>query len=178
MVGTSNLARPYAQAVFELAKESNEFESWSDALAFLAALAGDESIQALINNPRVERGRLLKLFDELCGDRVPESGRNLLRLMAENDRLMAMQDVAAQYEVMRAEAEGTIEAEVRSAKPLNDEQKQRLSKALEKRLGRKVNLAVHEDESLLGGAVIQAGDLVIDGSAKGRLEKLASTLQR
>lgn len=178
MAGTSSLARPYAQAVFDLAKDSGDYESWSDALAFLAALVHDESMQDLINNPRVERTRLLELLGELCGDRVPEKGRNLLRLMTENNRLLALPDVAAQFEVMRAEAEGTVEAQVRSAQPLSDEQKSRLSKALEKRLGRKVNLTVQEDDSLLGGAVIHAGDLVIDGSAKGRLEKLASTLQR
>jgi F-type H+-transporting ATPase subunit delta len=178
MAGTSSLARPYARAVFELAQESNDFETWSQALAFLSALVSDESIIELVNNPRVEEDSLQELFDDLCGDRVPESGRNLLRLMMANDRLALMPDVAAQYEIMRAEAEGSVDAEVRSAQPLNDEQKERLSKALEKRLGRKVKLTVHEDDTLLGGAVIRAGDLVIDGSAKGRLEKLASALQR
>ena len=178
MAGTSSLARPYAQAVFELARDTKEFESWSDALAFLAAVVSDESVQNLVNNPRIDRGELSELFDELCGDRVPESGRNLLRLMITNNRLAAMPDVAAQYEVMRAEAEGTVEAEVRSAMPISDAQKKALADALEKRLGRKVSLTVHEDESLLGGAIIHAGDLVIDGSAKGRLEKLASALQR
>jgi F-type H+-transporting ATPase subunit delta len=178
MAGTSSLARPYAQAVFELAKESKDFKTWSDALAFMAALLRDESILALVNNPRVEQERLAKLFDELCHDRVPENGRNLLRLMIANRRLAAMPDLATQYEAMRAEEEGTIDAQVRSAKPLSDEQKAKLSKALEKRLGRKVNLTVQEDDSLLGGAIIQAGDMVIDGSATGRLEKLASVLNR
>jgi F-type H+-transporting ATPase subunit delta len=178
MAGTSSLARPYAQAVFELAKESKDFKTWSDALAFMAALLRDESILALVNNPRVEQARLAKLFDELCHDRVPENGRNLLRLMIANRRLAAMPDLATQYEAMRAEEEGTIDAQVRSAKPLSDEQKAKLSKALEKRLGRKVNLTVQEDDSLLGGAIIQAGDMVIDGSATGRLEKLASVLNR
>lgn len=178
MAGTSSLARPYAQAVFELAQESKDFKSWSDALAFLAALLSDESIQDLIHNPRVEEEQLQALLDDLCGDRVPEGGRNLLRLMMANDRLALVPDVAAQYEVLRAEAEGTVDAEVRSAKPLSDEQQTQLAKALEKRLGRKVNLTVHEDDTLLGGAVIRAGDMVIDGSAKGRLEKLASALQR
>jgi F-type H+-transporting ATPase subunit delta len=178
MAGTSSLARPYARAVFEFAREAKDYESWSEALAFLGAVFSDESMQDLITNPRVESGRLEKLFDDLCGDRVPEGGRNLVRLMMENDRLPLMPDVAAQYEVLRAEAEGTVDAEVRSAKPMSDEQKTQLSKALEKRLGRKVNLTVHEDDSLLGGAIIHAGDLVIDGSAKGRLEKLASALQR
>lgn len=178
MAGTSSLARPYARAVFELAQESKDLKSWSEALAFLAALMSDESIQALVNNPRVEQERLQELFDDLCGDRVPEGGRNLLRLMMANDRLLLMPDVAAQYERLRSEAEGSVDAEVRSAKPMSDEQKNQLSKALEKRLGRKINMTVHEDATLLGGAVIRAGDLVIDGSAKGRLEKLASALQR
>lgn len=178
MAGTSSLARPYARAVFELAQESKDLKSWSDALGFLAALVSNESMQDLINNPRIEQERLQALFDDLCGDRVPEGGRNLLRLMMANDRLALVPDVAAQYEVLRAEAEGTVEAEVRSAKPLSDEQQTQLAKALEKRLGRKVNLTVHEDDTLLGGAVIRAGDMVIDGSAKGRLEKLASALQR
>lgn len=178
MAGTSSLARPYARAVFELAQESKDLKAWSDGLGFLAALFSDESIQGLINNPRVEQKQLQALFDDLCGDRVPEGGRNLLRLMMANDRLLLMPDVAAQYESMRSEAEGSVDAEVRTAKPMNDEQQARLAQALEKRLGRKVNMTVHEDDALLGGAVIRAGDLVIDGSAKGRLEKLASALQR
>lgn len=178
MDAMSSLARPYARAVFELAQESGDLQSWSEALAFLAALVGDESIQDLINNPRVEQEQLQALFDDLCGDRVPEGGRNLLRLMMDNDRLLLMPDVAAQYERLRSEAEGTVEAEVRSAQPLSEAQQASLAKALEKRLGRKVNMTVHEDDTLLGGAIVRAGDLVIDGSAKGRLEKLASVLQR
>lgn len=178
MAGTSSLARPYARAVFELAREANDFKSWSQALGFLAGLVNDESMQALINNPSVGRERFRKLLDDLAGDRVPASGRNLLRLMMDNDRLSLLPDVAAQYEILRSEAEGTVEAQVRSARPMSDEQKNKLSQALEKRLGRKVNLTVHEDDTLLGGAVVRAGDLVIDGSARGRLEKLASTLQR
>lgn len=178
MDGMSSLARPYARAAFELAQESNDLQSWSDALAFMAALVSDESIQGLINNPRVEREQLQALFDDLCGERVPEGGRNLLRLMMANDRLLLMPDVAAEFERLRSEAEGTVEAEVRSAKPMSEEQQAKLVKALEERLGRKVNMTVHEDDSLLGGAIVRAGDLVIDGSAKGRLEKLASVLQR
>ncbi|MBS1270524.1 MAG: ATP synthase subunit delta [Gammaproteobacteria bacterium] len=178
MAGMSSLARPYAQAVFGLAKESKDYESWSDALVFLAALVSDASIRDLIDNPRVDREALAKLFDGLCAERVPEGGRNLVRLMAANERLTAMPEVASQYQAMRAEAEGTIDAEVLSAKPIGDERAAVLSKALEKRLGRKVNLTVREDDSLVGGAVIRAGDLVIDGSARGRLEKLASALQR
>lgn len=178
MAGTSSLARPYARAVFELAQDAGDFESWSGALGFMAALVDNESIQDLINNPRVERERLSGLLDDLCGDRVPDKARNLLHLMMDNDRLLLMPDVAAQYEILRAEAQQTIEAEVRSAKAMSDQQKTRLSEALEKRLGRKVNLTVHEDATLLGGAVVRAGDLVIDGSAKGRLEKLAGALAR
>jgi len=178
MSGTSSLARPYARAAFELAQETGELEAWSEALAFLAALVSDDAIQGLINNPRFERGQLRKLFDDLCEERVPEGGRNLLRLMMANDRLLLMPDVAAQYEQLRGEAEGSIEAEVRSAQPMSDEQQAKLTEALEKRLGRKVNMTVHEDETLLAGAIVRAGDLVIDGSAKGRLEKLASALQR
>jgi len=178
MDGMSSLARPYARAAFELARDSGDLEPWSQTLQLLAALVSDESIQALINNPRIERAQLQELFDDLCGERVPDGGRNLLRLMMANDRLLLMPDVAAQYERLRSEAEGTVEAEVRSAQPLSEAQQADLAKALEKRLGRKVNMTVHEDDTLLGGAVVRAGDLVIDGSAKGRLEKLASALQR
>jgi len=178
MAATSSLARPYARAVFELAAESGDYGTWSRALGFLAAVVSDKSLQNVVGNPRVERAELEKLFDDLCGDRVPDSARNLLRLMMDNDRLELLPDVAAQYEVLRAEAEGSVDAEVRTARPLSEEQQEKLAKALEERLGRKVNLTVHEDKSLIGGAVIRAGDLVIDGTAKGRLEKMASALQR
>lgn len=178
MAVTSSLARPYAQAVFDLAREANAYRIWSDALAFLAALVSDDSVRGLIDNPSVARDRLLGLLVELCGDRLPKGGYNLLRLMIVNDRLSVLPDVSTHFEELRTEAEGTVDAELRTARPVNDKQRDKLSRALEKRLGRKVNLTVREDADLLGGAVIRAGDLVIDGSAKGRLEKLASALQR
>lgn len=178
MAEISTVARPYAQAAFEMAKESGDYKSWSEGLAFAASLVQDDSMVELINNPRIERSRLAELFDDLCADRMTQDGRNLVRLMVSNNRLLALPSAAQQYEAMRSEAEGTIEAEITAAQAISDAQQANISKALEKKLGRKVSLTVHEDPALLGGAIIRAGDLVIDGSAKGRLEKLASALVR
>ncbi len=178
MAEISAVARPYANAVFELAKESGEYKSWSDALALAGAVAADPAIEDLIQNPQVDRERLAQLLLDICGDQVPAEVANLIRLLARNDRLYALPSIFAQFEALRADAEGTIDAVMIAAQAVDTAQQERIAAALSKRLGRKVNLTVQEDANLIGGAVIRAGDLVIDGSAKTRLNKLARTLVR
>ncbi|NIR61478.1 MAG: F0F1 ATP synthase subunit delta [Gammaproteobacteria bacterium] len=169
-------ARPYAQAVFKRARERTDFEGWSRMLQTAAQVAEDPRVRALIASPRVGSEELARVFLDICGDALGAEGGNLIRLLAENDRLAALPDIAALYELQRAEAEGTVEAQVISAYPLEERAERRIAEALKKRLGREVNITQRTDRALIAGAVVRAGDLVIDGSVRGRLARLASAL--
>lgn len=170
------LARPYAEAVFRLAEESKTLPKWSAVLGFLRALLADQELAAIVGNPNVDDARTLTLICDIAGDRIDEQARNLVRLLIDNGRLGLLDEISSQYEILRAEAEKTIEVEVRTAYMLDGGQQQAIASALEKRLGRSVSLNVQEDKNLIGGVLIRAGDLVIDGSIKGRLAQLATHL--
>ncbi len=178
MAETSTIARPYAQAVFKLAKSSGDLAKWSDTLDYAAVVAGDDRVAALFNNPRVTEEQVVKLFLDICGSNIDDKGVSLIRLLAENSRLGLLPEIAAQYSELRATEEDTLQARLITARPVDDAVQKQLAEALGKRTGRKVTLSAETDESLLGGAVIRAGDLVIDGSVRGRLERLAHTLNR
>ena len=178
MSETITLARPYARAVFRLAREQDRLADWSQTLALLGAIVADPLMQAIIDSPRLSRAEVAQLVIDVAGEGLDEYGRNLVRLLAEKGRLSILPDIAALYERLRAEAEGSIEAEVVTAQPLDETQLATLAERLQARLGKAVQLHQRVDESLLGGAIIRAGDLVIDGSLKTRLEKLASALTR
>jgi len=172
------IARPYAQAVFELAKDAGDYQSWSSVLAYAGAVAADPQIRELAHNPRVDDETIIQVFEDICGDRLFPQAKNFLRLIVGSDRIFALPDVVIQFEKMRAEAEGTIEAELISALAVSDDQKAKIAKFLSKRLGRKVTLRVNEDPTLIGGAILRAGDMVIDASVKGRLAEFAANLAR
>ena len=176
MAEIQTLARPYAEAVFELAKSGNALARWSDMLVFIAAVAADKNMQRLAGDPRVDRAHFLELFLNICGKNVNEEGANFIRLLLENRRLSLMPEIVAQYEALRAEAEERVEATVFSAFPLEAAQIKNLGDALKHKFGRNVNLTAQVDKALLGGVVIRAGDLVIDGSVRGRLSELAAHL--
>jgi len=171
-------ARPYAEAVFRLAQERGELARWSEMLALLAAVAADERIVPLAMDPRVPRERLVTLLLDICGDGLNVHGSNFVRLLAENRRIQLLPEIRALFETLSAEAEGRVEATVISAFPLDQAQQAKLAQALKRKLGREVSLTTQIDRGLLGGVVIRAGDLVIDGSASGRLRALASHLNR
>jgi len=178
MADNASIARPYAKAVFELAQETNSFDGWSAALANLAAVSQDESFGELINDPRVDGSKLAGLLIDLVKDSLPEGGENLVNLLVQNDRVAALADVEQQFGELVAKAQSLVNAEVTTALPLTDDQKASLTAALESRLGMKVAINETVDTDIVGGAIVKAGDLVIDGSAKGRIEKLTSTLLR
>lgn len=174
--GDSALARPYARAVFELARQRGEFKPWAERLALMAAVAGDDTMKTMLDNPRLARKDAAELMVRACGEDIGEQGVNLLHLLAENDRLDQLPMIEALYRQFRDEAEGTLEAEVISAMPLSEAQKTAIAEALKRRLGRDVQLNCSVNEGLVGGAMIRAGDLVIDGSAMEHLRQLSSTL--
>lgn len=176
MAEKSTIARPYAQAAFDIAQEKGDLKKWSEMLQLIAAVSSDALMQDMIGNPSVERQKVIDIIIGVCAEQLNEAGKNFVKVLAENNRLNVVNEIAERYELQRAEAEKTVEAEVTSAFALSDAQIQQVTTALKKRLGREVNLVTKIDSSIIGGAVIRAGDMVIDGSVSGKLEKLATTL--
>jgi F-type H+-transporting ATPase subunit delta len=176
MAEKSTIARPYALAAFELAKEQNELAKWSDMLGFAAIVAADDAMQQFIGNPGVTEEALTRLFMQICEGQLNDMGQNFIKVLIANKRLDVLPEIAVHYNKHRADAERTVDAEVISAFPLSEALKGSLIEGLKKRLGREVNLVSRVDENLLGGAIVRAGDLVIDGSVSGQLNKLANAL--
>ncbi len=176
MAEIQTLARPYAVAVFELAQSRLALTAWSEMLAFITAVASDANMQRLADDPRVNRGRFLDLFLDVGGKHINAEGANFIRLLVENHRLNLLPEIVEQYEARKTEAEARVEATVVSAFPLKATQLQSLSEALKRKLGREVNLTIEVDKTLMGGIVIRTGDLVIDGTVRGRLADLATYL--
>jgi F-type H+-transporting ATPase subunit delta len=174
--GEPALARPYAKAVFELARSTDNFQYWSDKLALIAAVSADPAMRRLLDNPRLTRAGAADLFVRVLDTDAGEQEANLIHMLAENGRLAQLPMIAAQFERLKAEAERTVDAEVMSAFPLSEEQKSAIADALKKRLGRDVKLNCSVNDALVGGAVIRAGDLVIDGSAVEHLRQLSRAL--
>jgi F-type H+-transporting ATPase subunit delta len=176
MAENSTLARPYAEAVFEIANSRNELQAWSDMLQSFSVIVADPQLQALLDNPAISREQVTDLVIGVAGEGVSDLAKNMIKVLASNNRLVLLPEITAQFEVLKADAENALRAEVISAKPVSDAQQQKIAEALKKRLGREIELSCSIDESLIGGAIIRAGDLVIDGSAKGQLEKLSNAL--
>jgi F-type H+-transporting ATPase subunit delta len=174
----TTLARPYARAAFELAREKGRFDEWSDQLALLAAVVGDPEVGALLDSPRMTREQRVELLVHIGEGRLDDAGTNLLRLLAENDRLAVLPEIAAMYEQQRAASEGCVEAEIISAFALDQQEERELAEALKRRFGSDIRLECKTDDSLLGGVLVRVGDTVIDGSIRGRLQRMAATLSR
>ncbi len=178
MADFTTAARPYAKAVYELASESNSIDSWGDALANLAGVVNDSQIAEMLSSPDMSKQQKGELVIQVMGDNLNQQQQNLVKLMAENSRLVLMSDVLEQFEVARAKAENKIEAEVVSAFELSAEQTDELINTLKNKLGCDVTLTTTVDESLIGGVIIKAGDTIIDASMKSQLDSLAISLAR
>lgn len=171
-------ARPYAKAVFEMAKDSGTLAEWSEQLSAMSAVVATEESATLLAHPRMSKVQKAEIFSDIVGDDLTDAGRNLLMTLGENDRFILIPEIASIYEVMKAEAEGAIEAEVIAAQKMTKKQEENIAAALQKRLGREVKLVTSIDPSLMGGAIIRAGDLVIDGSIKSRLQAMQVSMGR
>ena len=178
MLENSTIARPYASAVFELAQETDQAEEWSATLELLGVLASDKNMRQLMTNPRISRQQLQDLVFEVCGDGLSGLGRNLVKVLVQAGRLQYAPSIKNQYEQMRAAAEGRVEVEVVAAYALDDRQQAGIAENIAGRLGKQVNIKTSVDESLIGGAVIRAGDSIIDASLRGRLTELRNELAR
>ena len=176
MADRATVARPYARAAFAHARESKDLPAWSKLLGSAAVAAADSRVARLIGNPHVTGDELVELLGGMSGKAGGEGGRNFLRALAANRRLSLLPEIAAQFEILRAEIENIVDVEIIAAREIAAPQEKKLAAALAKRLGREVRLHTRIDESLIGGAIVRAGDLVIDGSLKGRLARLGSAL--
>lgn len=176
MAELTTIARPYAKAAFDFAIEQNAVDNWAEMLMFASLVSENKTMQPLLNGALANK-ELATLFISVCGEQINKQGQNLIKVMAENGRLSVLPTVSKLFSDFRNEWAKEVEANVVSATELSLEQQQHISVSLEKRLARKVKLNCSTDTALIAGAIIQAGDLVIDGSVRGKLSRLSDKLQ-
>ena len=176
MAESATVARPYARAAFEFAQGAKALARWGDLLETAAMVVRDARVTALLGNPKVTTLALADFVLDIAGEKADEHGRNFVRLLAQNQRLALLPEIAAQYALLRAAAENTVDVDVVSAIALSEAETEKFTHALTRRLNRIVRLHPSVDPSLLGGAVVRAGDFVLDGSLKGKLERLGQSM--
>lgn len=172
----TTVARPYAKAAFEYAVEANAVENWLEMLVFAAEVSKNEDMAGFLSgSASVEQTQ--DLFLKVCESQLDSNGQNFIKVLAENKRLLVLPQIVTQFSELKAEHEKTITVDVTSAVELTAEQMTTLSAALEKRLARKVKLNCNVDVTIVSGLVMKAGDMVIDGSVRNKLNRLATTMQ-
>lgn len=176
MAESITIARPYAQAAFEEAQKLADLKGWSEALLSLADAVCHPEVHAVVTSPRVAKAQLESLMEGLLGNQATPQLRNFVRVLAENQRLLVLPEIAASFEILRAEAEKTVNVVVESAFEVSVAQQEKIVKSLKARMGREIKLVCNINKELLGGVVIRAGDKVIDGSARTRLGEMANAL--
>lgn len=175
MAEALTLARPYARAAFEVAREQGTLADWTRRLALAAELSADPRVAGFLGDPRVTASqRAALVLPE--GEAADSPFAAFVRLLAENDRLALLPEIGALYEGLRQEAEQVLRVTVRAATPLDGAAGERLREALKRRFGREIEMTTAIDPSVIGGAVIDAGDVVIDGSVRGQLARLGDAL--
>lgn len=187
MADNNTVARPYAQAIFELAQEDNTLAELSASFEAAKSLLGDEQVVAFLGRPSLNDAQRLEFLQGLFAKVVgkgsvfaggSEHGSNFFKLLLENRRIAVLPEIADQFEALKAQIENKVDVVVTSASPVSDKQKAAIAAALRERLGREVSIETEIDENLIGGAVIRAGDVVIDGSLRARLQGLATALTK
>jgi F-type H+-transporting ATPase subunit delta len=176
MADRSTIARPYARAAFDEARADKRLAPWSDALGAGAQVVQDSRVKPLLDHPRVTPAQLADLVIEIAGDSLGDHGKNFVRTLAENRRLGYLPEIAEIFNELKDAEEGIVDVTVTSAAPLDQQQQLTLTEALARKLKRQVRLHCETDAALIGGAVLRAGDLVIDGSLRTRLDRLANEL--
>ena len=171
------LAGPYAKAAVGHGQADGQVGDGTARVGRAAAGWKDDTMQRVLKGPGLTSGEKAATFIEVCGEKFDTQAQNFIHVVAENERLLLLPEIAAQFDLYKAELEKSVDVEVTSAFALNDEQQDKLAKVLSARLGREVRLHTAQDASLIGGVVIRAGDLVIDGSVRGKLAQLAEALK-
>ena len=169
-------ARPYAQAVFELARDAGDYAPWTAMLDLLKQVVVDPQMRPLLGNPTIKKEVLAALILEICGARLSAQGQSFVKVLAAAGRLALAPQIVLLFEQHRTEAEGIAEVEVISAYPLADQEQQKITAAMAQRLGKRITIKARVDKQLIGGVVIRAGDAVIDASVMGRLRQLGNVL--
>lgn len=169
-------ARPYAQAAFEEAQKLADLKDWSAVLQSLAEAVSFPEVSALISSPRVTKSQLSALLSDMLGGKLKLQQLNFIKVLAENQRLLVLPEIAAIFEVLKSEAEKSVDVVVDSAFELSAAQQEKIVSSLKKRMGREIKLSCKVNKELLGGIVVRAGDKVIDGSARTRLSEMANAL--
>lgn len=176
MAELTTLARPYAKAAFESADAAGQLQQWSDMLALAAAVAQQDGMVKVLLSPALTSAQKAQAFIDVCGDELNEGVANLLKALADNKRLTLLPYIQQLFEQHKAQREQSVDVEVTTAFELSGELQDKLAKALSAKLDRVVTLTTTVDKAILGGALIRAGDTVIDGSVRGRLAKLAEAM--
>jgi F-type H+-transporting ATPase subunit delta len=169
-------ARPYAQAAFEEAQSLGDLKGWSEMLVSLAEAIGNPDVRTVMTSPRVSSAQVQNVLEGLMGGSSNAQQRNFIRILADNQRLLILPEIAGIFEALRADAEKTVNVVVDSAFELSAAQQEKIVNSLKQRMGREVKLVCNINKELLGGVVIRAGDKVIDGSARARLGEMANAL--
>ena len=173
----STLARPYAEAVFKRALETETTDKWSNTLAFVATVVNDSEFAAIMKNPKVSSERLLTLLLDVCQEQLETESENFLKLLVQNSRLNLAGQISELYEAKKANVEGYVDVNVKTAYAFTKEDEKVFTASLSKMLDKTVHLTISIDKSLIGGFIARAGDRVIDGSIKGQLQTMQKTLQ-
>jgi F-type H+-transporting ATPase subunit delta len=174
MLEKATIARPYANAAFDQAIDESKLGEWSAMLNLLSMIVSDDSMNAVINNPRLSSEALYQFIADIGGDNFSQSGKNFIRILVDAERIDLAAEVFELFELKRAAAEGISEVDVVSAYPLDDAQVSAISESISKRLAKKIDVNTEEDKDLIGGVIIRVGDSVIDASLRGRLKELNS----
>ena len=175
MAELSTLARPYAKAAFEFAANASDLKGWAGCLSIAAAVTEQPEVIKFLRSPSSTPGQQAETVIDLCGEELDVAAQNFVVILSENRRIALLPQISQQFEIMKANREKAVDVDIASAQELDAGQQKMLADALSEKLERKVNMQVSLDKSLLGGAVIRAGDTVIDGSIRGRLTKLAES---
>ena len=177
MAELNTVARPYTKAAFEFANEQGALDKWSAMLNVAATAAADSKVARVLGNPSLSSEQKAQVLISVCDEYLDDSGKNLINLLAENDRLALLPEISKQFEQLKAAKEQSVDIDVTTAYELDEQQQQKLTQALSAKLGREVRMTSTVDQQILGGVVIRANDLVIDGSVRARLAKLAEALK-
>jgi len=178
MAEIATVARPYAEAAFQAALERNALGAVNEALQMLAAVAADPQMRSAIANPKVTPAQKKELLDSVVGARLEHVSENMVSILVDNHREVLIGSIAEQFDQLKREHERVIRARITSAKPLDDQQRNDIVAALEKRYGKKVEAELDVDPSLLGGARVQVGDQVIHASVRDALAQMAAAIAR
>jgi len=176
MAELNTVARPYTKAAFEYARDKGSLDQWSQLLSLAALAASDSLMTPVLSNPALSAEQKSDLILSVLDAQADEAGKNFVRLLAENGRLSLLPEISVQFEHLKANLEKKVDVDLTTAFPLEDAQQEKLAKALSSKLGREVKLTSKVDKSIIGGVVVRSNDLVIDGSVRARLAKLAEAM--